>query len=454
MQKVVGVVLAGGKGERFGSNTPKQYIKLSGKLVIEHTVDVFERSKDVDEVVIVCHEQYADFVWNLAQKNGWKKLQKVVAGGADRFGSTESAVQAMAAEPEDTIVLFHDAVRPLVTTGILAACVESLQSFEAVDVVIPSADTLVAIHDNGCIANIPPRALMRRGQTPQGFRLRTIRAAYAKAAAQGRRDFTCDCGVVRGTLPNVTVATVMGAETNIKITNPLDLFLAEKLMQSAGLQDDAHLQPQLEGKSVVVFGGSSGIGQAVVAAATLGKARVWSASRSSTQTDVADAASVSDFLAQVQQQAGAIDFVVNTAGLLIRKPISAMSPQEISSLIDTNYVGAVNVAVAAKPYLAESRGMLVNFTSSSYTRGRAHYAIYSSTKCAVVNLTQALAEEWNEEGIRVNCINPERTRTPMRTRNFGAEPPESLLDPDVVAQRTLAVMAGHHTGMIVDVRQI
>ena len=224
-------------------------------------------------------------------------------------------------------------------------------------------------------------------------------------------------------------------------------------MQSVGLQDEVVPAETLAGKRIVIFGGSSGIGQSIASLALARRAQVWSASRSHNGVDVADADAVAAFLAQVAQEAGGIDHVVNSAGILIRKPIINMTPEEIGQVIGINYVGAVNVAVAAKKYLTDTRGMLVNFTSSSYTRGRAQYAVYSSTKCAVVNLTQALAEEWGNDGVRVNCINPERTRTPMRTANFGIEPPDTLLDPETVAQRTLAILGSQHTGMIVDVRQ-
>ncbi len=114
----------------------------------------------------------------------------------------------------------------------------------------------------------------------------------------------------------------------------------------------------------------------------------------------------------------------------------------------------MHAARAAEPYLRASRGHLLLFTSSSYTRGRGGYALYSSTKAAVVNLTQALADEWSSEGVKVNVINPERTRTPMRTQAFGEESPESLLDSDTVAESVLAVLAADLTGHVVDVRLV
>ncbi|WP_262251327.1 2-C-methyl-D-erythritol 4-phosphate cytidylyltransferase, partial [Escherichia coli] len=75
-------------------------------------------------------------------------------------------LQGLEGEDDNCNILFHDAVRPLIDETIISNCIESLKIFEAVDVVIPSADTLVEVYDDGCISNIPNRALMRRGQTP------------------------------------------------------------------------------------------------------------------------------------------------------------------------------------------------------------------------------------------------------------------------------------------------
>jgi 2-C-methyl-D-erythritol 4-phosphate cytidylyltransferase len=91
------------------------------------------------------------------------------------------------------------------------------------------------------------------------------------------------------------------------------------------------------------------------------------------------------------------------------------------------------------------------FASSSYTYGRALYSTYSASKAAVVNLTQALADEWSPAGIKVNCVNPERARTPMRVKAFGNEPPETLLDPEEVAWKALDILTGDTSGIIYDI---
>ncbi|WP_320199117.1 bifunctional cytidylyltransferase/SDR family oxidoreductase [Agrobacterium sp. rho-13.3] len=452
--KTVGVILGGGVGARFGATTPKQFLKLAGRMVIEHTVDVFEKSPHIDEIVVVTRLDYVDQCWHLVNLNGWSKVTKVIVGGNERMDSTYSAIKSLNDYDDGTKVLLHDAVRPFVTEEILHRCVAALDVFPAVDVVIPSSDTIVAVHDNGCISSIPPRSTMRRGQTPQAFTLGVLKQAYEKALAGGLKDFTCDCGVVRGMLPHLPVATVQGADTNIKVTTPTDLFLAEKLMQSrtSDLTNEADLR-SLAGKRLVLFGGSSGIGKSIRDLALVNGAEAIVASRSSNSVDVADFNSVNSFLAKVASDDRPIDAIVNTAGILIKRPLSQMTHQQINEMVAINYHGAINVASAAREHLIRSRGALINFTSSSYTRGRAYYAIYSSTKSAIVNLTQALAEEWHNDGIRVHCINPERTKTPMRTANFGIEDPLTLLDPDDVARTTLTAISANSTGLIIDVRR-
>lgn len=455
MTKNIAVILSGGSGSRFGGALPKQFTKLAGKAVIEYTIDVFEQSKFIDEILIVAQSAHIERTLDLIKNNKWKKVSRVINGGEERFDSTYSALTALKDNNDECKILFHDAVRPLVTQQIIKDCIKTLENFDAIDVVIPSADTLVEIYDDGCISNIPNRSMMRRGQTPQGFKLGVIQKAYKKAIVEGRKTFTCDCGVIRAMLPHTRVATVAGDDRNIKVTYPMDLFIAEKFLQAGN--EKAFISNDnldfLKDKVVVVFGGTSGIGLEIKNLALLNGAKVEVASRSHNKVDITDLAGVKAFLASINDKQGSIDYVINTAGLLIKKPIDLLELEEISALINVNYVGAVNIAIASKVYLKNSRGMLLNFTSSSYTRGRAFYALYSSTNAAIVNFTQALAEEWISDGIKVNCINPERTATPMRTANFGLEPLELLLDAEHVAKISLKALFSRKTGIVIDVRK-
>ena len=135
-----------------------------------------------------------------------------------------------------------------------------------------------------------------------------------------------------------------------------------------------------------------------------------------------------------------------------KEPLMNMAYEQVLESLNTNYLGTIHVALESFPYLKKSQGNLLFFTSSSYTRGRAYYSLYSSSKAAVVNFVQAISQEWDDFKIKVNCINPQRTHTPMRTRNFGNENPATLLSADTVANASIAVVLSQHSGQVIDVK--
>jgi 2-C-methyl-D-erythritol 4-phosphate cytidylyltransferase len=244
----------------------------------------------------------------------------------------------------------------------------------------------------------------------------------------------------------------------MKVTAPVDLFIADKLFQLnsstvQSLPSDAAYEEQLRGRVAVVFGGSYGIGGEIVSLLERHGATVFPFSRSTTQTHVQNADDVAAALGKAAAEGGRIDYVVVTAGVLHTGALAETDDATIEEMIGVNYLAPVQIARHSIPHLAETKGQLLLFTSSSYTRGRAGYSLYSSTKAAVVNLTQALADEWSGLGVRVNCINPERTATPMRTKAFGVEPPEDLLDAQSVARTSIDVLIADVSGQVIDVRR-
>ena len=244
-----------------------------------------------------------------------------------------------------------------------------------------------------------------------------------------------------------------GEGENIKITYPEDIFMADRLFQihSAECPEEQNLE-DLKNKVVVVFGGTSGIGESIVNIAQKYGANIYSAS-TRTGCDIANYNNVSEFLEKVQNDAGKIDYVVNTAGILKMGKLLDRDIEDIKKDVEVNYLGAINVAKASIPYLQKTRGGILLFTSSSYTRGRALYSTYSSTKAGIVNLVQALAEELSTDKIRINVINPERTATPMRLKAFGKEPEESLLSAEKAGEASLKTLLSDLTGQVVDVRK-
>jgi 2-C-methyl-D-erythritol 4-phosphate cytidylyltransferase len=452
--KTYGVILAGGVGARLGLSVPKQMVKVAGKTILEHTVGAFDAHLLIDDVIVMITPGWTEQVATLLGSR-YAKLSLILEGGTTRNETTRRVLEAI--DADEAKILLHDAVRPLVSGRIISACVKALDRHEAVDVAIPSSDTIVLVDEDEVITRIPDRSRLRRGQTPQGFKLSTLRAAYAKAIEDPYFHATDDCGVVVRYLPEVEVKCVLGSEDNIKVTHPVDLTIADKLFQLASVQAPAktlaELTAALAGKVLVVLGGSYGIGAEIARIARAAGAVVVAHGRSSTGLHVQDLQAIEDALADVAREHSQIDAVVLTAGVLRVGPLATTSPEEIEESIAVNYTAAVNVARAAYPHLATTRGHLLLFTSSAYTRGRENYALYSSSKAAVVNLTQALSEEWAGDGIKVNVVNPERTETPMRRGAFGAEPPGTLLSAEQVAEASLDVIASGLTGMVVDVRR-
>jgi len=232
--RTIAVVLAGGSGRRFGGDMPKQVRQLAGRTLLEHCVVAFDQAPAVDEVLVVIAAELAR--QTAAELRHYRKLTGIVTGGSARTDSTRQAIAAISAQAADCNVLFHDAARPLVDQRIIADCVTALGDWQAIGVVVPSADTIVEVSD-GVLGRVLPRESLARCQTPQGFRLSVIRRAYELAAADpgfAAMSATDDCGVVRRYLPDVPIGAVPGSERNLKITYPTDLDLAETLLQHGG----------------------------------------------------------------------------------------------------------------------------------------------------------------------------------------------------------------------------
>lgn len=445
--KNIAVILASGTGTRYKSDIPKQFIKIAGKSVLEHTLDIFEKCRLIDSVILVITPDYRQIAEEILLKNSYKKIAKLLNGGDTRKESSYIGISSI--DLDDANVIIHDCARPFLSERIIEACINALKKYVAVDVAIPSADTIIKVKD-GIIDEIPERSTLMRGQTPQCFKLSVIKKAHELSGDDA--NFTDDCGlVVRYKLGDVYV--VKGDMENIKITYPSDVYMADRLFQvrSTVFPKEQNLS-DIKNKSIAIFGGTSGIGEAISNLARQYGASVF-ASSTRTGVDVTNYAEVETFLANIYKDVGKIDYVINTAGVLKIGKLLDRKIEDIEKDININYIGAINVAKASIPYLKKTRGGMLMFASSSYTRGRALYSTYSSTKAGIVNLVQALSEELISDCIRINTINPERTATPMRFKAFGKEPEGSLLDVKNVAEASLRTLLSDLTGQVVDVRR-
>lgn len=449
-KKCYAVILAGGVGERFGDNIPKQFKKLAGKTIIEHTLDTFEKNKLIDEIFVVVNKNYRYLMEEIIIKNSYTKVTKVLNGGKTRQESTKAGIFAI--PDEDSYVLIHDAVRPFVTDKVIEETIKFLEKYESVDTCISSSDTIVKKEKNR-VVEIPNRKTLLLGQTPQGFRTYVIKKAY-ELYEKEPFETTDDCSLIlRYNLGKVGI--VSGDRFNIKITYPEDLYLADKLFQVRSIEITEkfeNIAEKINGKVLVVFGASRGIGKEIINQAQRLGAKVYGFSRKN-GVNVSNPKNVASALKKVYDKERKIDFVVDTAAILSIGTLESRTYENILNEIMTNYFGSIVIAKESIKYLKLSHGMLLLFASSSYTRGRGLYSIYSSTKAAVVNLMQALAEEFEKHDCKINVINPERTNTEMRKENFGYEDERTLLSPEFVALKSLEVLCSDFSGQVIDVRK-
>jgi 2-C-methyl-D-erythritol 4-phosphate cytidylyltransferase len=440
------ILLAGGNGSRMGHDQAKQFIRIAGKPVLVHSHEAIRRYMPDSIMVVVAPVDTLEAVRAMFTHD---TNTLVVAGGSSRQASTLQGLEALRSLAPSN-VLIHDAARPFVNGQIILDVLHALEKNEAVDVAIPTADTIIVERD-GYIQSIPKRQHLLRGQTPQAFCYQTLLRCYEQVGEERLDQFTDDCGIYLECNPMGRVRIVKGHEENIKITNPIDLTLADEMfrIRTAAVTAD---QPGIDvrGKRVLIFGGTAGIGKAMADIMGSAGALVIARSRSN-GCDIAIEKDVKNAISEAAKTLGGLDVVVNAAGLLKKQVISEQSSEDIAAQININLLGAAWVAKWSHALLKESKGTLLQFASSSYTRGRADYVIYSATKAAIVNMTQGLAEEWAADGIRVNCIVPGRTDTEMRRNNFKNEDQDSLHNPYQVAISASRIVSESANGIVAKV---
>jgi len=446
-RRVAALLLMGGSGIRFGSSLPKQFHRLAGKKIYLHTLEAFLSSGFFEEIILSCHQGWiAEVEQDLAPLQN--PAIRVVAGGTTRQES--SYLGLLACSPRIDIVVIHDAVRPFVSREIIEKNIEAALRFQAANTCIPSSDTIVHSVEGNKINSIPTRSEYLRGQTPQSFSLPLILAAHREAAEKKQLHFSDDCRLL--VEKGHSVPIVSGSEDNIKITTELDIFLAEQIfrMRKQPLHGN-DCAGSLEGKRFAVVGGTGGIGKWICLLLEEERALPIAIARNTHHfsCDLTKKSTIRQAFTKIFDLYGPLDGVINAAGFLMLKPFDKLKIREMEELLAVNFTGLLHVCKAAK---IKSGGHIVNIASSSFSRGRKHYGIYSSSKAAVVNFTQSLAEE--RPDLRVNVLVPQRTNTSMRLSNFPAEKSEELLSPRKVAESVIHLLKNQSlSGAIIEVRQ-
>ncbi|MBQ1393203.1 MAG: 2-C-methyl-D-erythritol 4-phosphate cytidylyltransferase [Lachnospiraceae bacterium] len=229
---VFGVILAGGMGSRMGNvEKPKQFLTIGEKPIIVHTLEKFYVNPKFEKIIVLCPSQWVEHTKNLVKKymKDGERIA-VISGGATRNETIMNSIAYIEEKyglDEDTIIVTHDSVRPFVTHRIIEENISCAMKYGACDTVIPATDTIVESDDHKVITNIPNRANMYQGQTPQSFKAKKLKELYY-ALSEEEKEILTDAAKIF-VMKGQEVHLVEGEVFNIKITYPYDLRVAETM---------------------------------------------------------------------------------------------------------------------------------------------------------------------------------------------------------------------------------
>lgn len=222
MIRTAAIVVAAGAGKRFGE--PKQFAYLRGKPVLEWTLEAFEGHPEVDAIVLVLPDEQGLKHYRLR----YPKVRDCVPGGEKRQDSVWQGFRLLAAKEPPEIVLVHDGARPLVRAELISRIIAVAGIDGAAVPVLPLEDTLKEARE-GRVARTVDRTFLARAQTPQGFRFEVLKKALE--AARRDRFYGTDEAALAERLA-IPVTAVAGDPRNIKITTPIDMNIAEALLDA------------------------------------------------------------------------------------------------------------------------------------------------------------------------------------------------------------------------------
>ena len=225
--KADAIIVSAGKGQRFMEGRKKQFFLLADKPILTHTLDKFENCPLIDSILLVVGQEDMDYcLKEIIEKNRYRKISQIVPGGKRRQDSVKNGMDALSRDAN--IVVIHDGVRPFVTREMIEDSIHSAQRFGAVVMAMPVKETIKMANADGTVLKTLDRESLWQIQTPQTFQAHVIKEAYQKATENGFVG-TDDASLVERL--GMKVHILPGSYTNIKITTPEDLILANLFLR-------------------------------------------------------------------------------------------------------------------------------------------------------------------------------------------------------------------------------
>jgi len=227
------LIFAGGKGVRMKMNgdVPKQFLEINGKSIIIHTLEKFQRNKDVDDIVVICIESWVDVLEKQIKKFGINKVSKILPGGLTGFDSRMVGLDYLftTKETNSDIVLIHDGVRPFVTDELISENIKvARQNGNAIT--IAKATETIMYKKMGSRDEILDRNYCLLARAPQTFHLNRIYEIYLSAIEDGNTEIVDSASLAY--LYGDDLHYVEGPQENIKVTTPIDYYSAMGILNS------------------------------------------------------------------------------------------------------------------------------------------------------------------------------------------------------------------------------
>lgn len=226
----IAIVLAGGSGNRMKTDVAKQYLKIDDKEVLYYSLDTFNNSEYISEIILVTRQSDIDFCREqIVLKYKFDKVTKIIAGGSERYDSVYNGMCAINAD-YDGLVMIHDGARPFVSEKMIADSVSAANEFGACTVGMPVKDTIKIIDNNNFGIHTPDRNTVYQIQTPQTFRYALLTEAYHEMYKDENHKITDDTMLVEQYI-GVRSKVIEGSYINIKITTPEDIEIAQIMLE-------------------------------------------------------------------------------------------------------------------------------------------------------------------------------------------------------------------------------
>lgn len=229
----IAAIFAGGVGKRMNSKVkPKQFLTIHKIPIIIHTIQIFENHPEIDAIVISCVSGWIEYLNILLDEYHIMKVKKIVPGGETGQLSIYAALNAAKeiSNGNESIVLIHDGVRPLINHDTISNNLSSVKKFGTAITTVPVKETIMEVDEKGDIIYIPTRERSRLARAPQSFYLKDILDAHNIALGEGKKNFVDSCTLMKYYGYNLHL--IDGPEENIKITTPEDFYIMRALLDA------------------------------------------------------------------------------------------------------------------------------------------------------------------------------------------------------------------------------